>query len=179
MGDRKPSQFLRHLRSHAPDIPDYLLHILWTSRLPTNIQTTFVGLDAAALCTDHSNEAVYLSTIAIISHTPDNAELLKCIGDVSRQLANLTAKRNRPNSKDLRSRSSTRQFNFSNRRSNSRSSSTHRSPSRHDTANAYCWYHQRSRDQAQVVPSPAPTTDRPPDKMLQLKEALHIFYIHP
>jgi hypothetical protein len=31
-GARKPSQFLRHLRSLAPDIPDNYLCILWTSR---------------------------------------------------------------------------------------------------------------------------------------------------
>jgi hypothetical protein len=69
MGDQKPSQFLRHLRSLAPAIPDYLLRIPWTSRLPANIQTTVadmpeVGLDAAALCADRITEAVSPSTIA-------------------------------------------------------------------------------------------------------------------
>jgi hypothetical protein len=34
MGDRKPSQFLRHLRSLAPDVPDDFLHTIWSSRLP-------------------------------------------------------------------------------------------------------------------------------------------------
>jgi hypothetical protein len=38
MGDRKPSQFLQHFRSLSPDIPNDYLRILWTSRLPTNIQ---------------------------------------------------------------------------------------------------------------------------------------------
>jgi hypothetical protein len=28
MGDRKPSQFLRHLRSIALDVPDYFLHTI-------------------------------------------------------------------------------------------------------------------------------------------------------
>jgi hypothetical protein len=37
MGDRKPSQFLRPLRSLAPDIPDNYLRNLWTSRLPSNV----------------------------------------------------------------------------------------------------------------------------------------------
>jgi hypothetical protein len=54
MSDRKPSQFLRHLRSLAADIPDNYLRILWTSCLPTNIRTILAGmpqveLDAAAL----------------------------------------------------------------------------------------------------------------------------------
>jgi hypothetical protein len=37
MVDRRPSQFLRHLKSLAPDIPDNYLRIFWTSRLATNI----------------------------------------------------------------------------------------------------------------------------------------------
>jgi hypothetical protein len=78
VGDHKPSQFLRHLRSLAPDIPDYLLHILWNSRLPANIQTTLasmpkVGLDTVALCTDHITEAVSPSTLACVSPIPDSA----------------------------------------------------------------------------------------------------------
>jgi hypothetical protein len=57
MGDGKPSQFLRHLRSLAPDIPNDYLRILWTSRPPTNIRTVLAGLpevelEAAALCAD-------------------------------------------------------------------------------------------------------------------------------
>jgi hypothetical protein len=37
MGDRKPSHFLRHLRSLAPDIPD-LLRGIWSSQLPSDIR---------------------------------------------------------------------------------------------------------------------------------------------
>jgi hypothetical protein len=49
LGDRKPSQFLRHLKSLAPDIPDDYLRILWTSRLPTDIRTILVGLPEVEL----------------------------------------------------------------------------------------------------------------------------------
>jgi hypothetical protein len=38
MGDRKPSQFLRNLRNLAPDLPDYFLQAIWTSRLPAKVQ---------------------------------------------------------------------------------------------------------------------------------------------
>jgi hypothetical protein len=53
MGDRKPSQFLRHLKSLASDVPDDFLRSIWSSRLPTNIQTILAGqaqgnLDAAS-----------------------------------------------------------------------------------------------------------------------------------
>jgi hypothetical protein len=34
MGDRKPSQFLRQLRSLAPDLPDGIIRNIWASRLP-------------------------------------------------------------------------------------------------------------------------------------------------
>jgi hypothetical protein len=37
MGDRKPSQFLRHLRGLAPDVPEDFLRTIWSSRLPPNI----------------------------------------------------------------------------------------------------------------------------------------------
>jgi hypothetical protein len=40
MGDRKPSQFLRQLRSLVPDLPDYFLRTIWTIRLPANVQAT-------------------------------------------------------------------------------------------------------------------------------------------
>jgi hypothetical protein len=38
MGDRKPSWFLRYLRSLTPDVPDDFLRSVWSSRLPPNIQ---------------------------------------------------------------------------------------------------------------------------------------------
>jgi hypothetical protein len=43
IGDRKPSQFLRHLRSLAPDVPNYLLRGIWISRLPSTTQTHLAG----------------------------------------------------------------------------------------------------------------------------------------
>jgi hypothetical protein len=57
MGDRKQFQFLRHLRSLAPDVPDDFLHSIWTSRLPLSVKAILAGqpegsLDAAARCAD-------------------------------------------------------------------------------------------------------------------------------
>jgi hypothetical protein len=61
MGDRKPSHFLRYLKSLAPDVSENVLRTIWTSRLPPNIQTFLAGqneteLNAAALCADRMSE---------------------------------------------------------------------------------------------------------------------------
>jgi hypothetical protein len=43
MGDRKPSQFLRHLRSLAPDVPDNFLRSIWSSLLPPTVWAILSG----------------------------------------------------------------------------------------------------------------------------------------
>jgi hypothetical protein len=75
MGDRKPSQFLRHIRSLAPDVPDDFLRSVWCSRLPLNIQAILAGqhegsLDAAALCADRISEVAPHSALASVGPTP-------------------------------------------------------------------------------------------------------------
>jgi hypothetical protein len=49
MGDHKLSQFLRHLRRLAPDVPDSFLRSLWTSRLPSAVQATLIRLPETSL----------------------------------------------------------------------------------------------------------------------------------
>jgi hypothetical protein len=71
MGDRKPSQFLRHLRILVPDLPDYSLRAIWTSRLPGKVQATLachleVELDVAADCADRIIETVPPPALASI-----------------------------------------------------------------------------------------------------------------
>ena len=62
LGERKPSQFLRHLRSLAgPEIPDDFLRALWSSRLPSYIQAiiatqTHSDLDVVAELADKIHE---------------------------------------------------------------------------------------------------------------------------
>lgn len=63
MGDRKPSQFLRHLKSLAgPDIPDSVVRTLWLGRLPASVQPIMATqrnqeLDEAADLADSVYEA--------------------------------------------------------------------------------------------------------------------------
>jgi hypothetical protein len=76
MGDRKPSQYLRHLRSLAQNVPDNLLSTIWTSQLPRDIQITLaaqpdVQLDAAACCADRITEAVPGLRSGALTHQPN------------------------------------------------------------------------------------------------------------
>jgi hypothetical protein len=48
MGNCKPSQFLRQLRSL---VPDDFLHSIWSRQLPPNVQAIFAG--RSALCRPH------------------------------------------------------------------------------------------------------------------------------
>lgn len=64
LGDRKPSNFMRHLRSLAgPSVPDEFIRTIWTSRLPTNLQTIVasqakVDLDTVADLADRVHDIV-------------------------------------------------------------------------------------------------------------------------
>ena len=68
----KPSQFLRHLKSLAPD--DFLRSI-WSSRLPPHIQTILAGqaegnLKAASQLADRIAEVALLTTTELIALSP-------------------------------------------------------------------------------------------------------------
>jgi len=74
MGDRKPSQFLRHLKRLAPDVPDEFLRTIWASRLPQHVQAilagqTEVSLDAASHLADKICEATLQPATASIPFT--------------------------------------------------------------------------------------------------------------
>jgi hypothetical protein len=166
MGDRKPSQFLRHLRSLVPDLPDYFLRTIWTRRLPANVQNTpachpEVELDVAADCADRIIETVPPPALASISQPTDSNELLRRIEELSRRVAALSAERDRPLSTDRRSSSrdrssSSRDPNSSrrNRPSSHRNRRPYnRSPTRHDTSTT-CWYHQRFGNRVQNCSQP-------------------------
>jgi hypothetical protein len=81
MGDRKPSQFLRHLRSLARDVPDDFLRSIWSIRLPLNVQAILAGqhegiLDATARCADRVSEVAFQPALASVGPPPDNTALL-------------------------------------------------------------------------------------------------------
>ena len=66
MGDRKPSQFPRHLKSLAPDVPDDFLRTIWASRVPPHVQAILAGQTEGSL-----DSASHLAT--------EFARLLPCL----------------------------------------------------------------------------------------------------
>jgi hypothetical protein len=147
IGDRKPSQFLRHLRNLDSDVPDRLLRIMWTSRLPSNVQVALarmpeIELDTAALCADRIIEAISPASLANIAPATDNTEVLNRIEELSREAEDLSVGQSnfRPRDHCLRSRNPS--YNAHNRRSSSRNRRPdNRCHSRDGTATRICWYH--------------------------------------
>jgi len=149
MGDRKPSQFLRHLKSLAPDVPDDFLRSIWSSRLPPHIQTILAGqaegnLDAASQLADRIAEVAPLPITASVAQTPDSASLLQKIEDLSRQVAALSSGRTQH-----RSHSKVR------RKENNAPSSAHGPADR-----GYCWYQGHSGTKREGAHHRAPTASR-------------------
>jgi hypothetical protein len=155
MGDRKQSQFLRHLRCLAPHLPEYFLRSIWCSRLPHTVQTALVGqpeigLDAAARCADCIMESISLPELASVGRPADTAALLQRIEELLRRVESLSAERDhcRSNSRNHRYNQRGRPSSPTNRRLNNSS------PSRLDNAAGSCWYHRRFGDRAQNCTQP-------------------------
>jgi hypothetical protein len=149
IGDRKPSQYLRHLRSLTPEASDKLISTIWTNQLPTDIQVTLaaqpdVPLDAAARCADRITEAVSWPELASTG-TPTTADLAKQLEALSGRVETLhTAWNRRSTSRDRPSNTWDRRSSSRKRRSSpSYRRSFARSPPRHSSSTTLCWYHQR------------------------------------
>lgn len=148
LGDRKPSQFLRHLTGLAgTGVPNDFLKTIWVNRLPHHIQTVLAGqpstatLDSLADLADRVND-ITSSTSSITASTtqfvPESvvSELTKEIAELRRQMRSLTIKSN-ANIRRTRSRS-------------------RRSPSSHSQSRSQsnyrkfpiCWYHFKYGEKA-------------------------------
>lgn len=108
LGDRKPSQFLRHLRDLAgSDVTDEFLKTIWTGRLPTNIQTVVASqpelkLESLADIADKVYEIAPMGPPQVASasagaHSPyvtsaQFDEMAKQISELSMQVAKLTSR---------------------------------------------------------------------------------------
>lgn len=157
LGDRKPSQFLRHMRSLAGSTPiqDSLVRTLWLQRLPHQAQAILqtqntLSLDQIAEIADRivevSSPPLLPSSVHAASASPvtDISMLSQRIEELSRQVAKLTARHGDSTATRYRAR----------KRSFSRGVSVARDSTQRDVKNDLCWYHRRFGDQAQKCTTP-------------------------
>jgi len=97
MGDRRPTQFLRHLRTLAgPSVPSNFLRTLWTNCLPPNIQAIIarqaqVSLDDVAQLADKKAEVTPPPCVAHVSSSGDDIYTLTAhIDELARQVTALS-----------------------------------------------------------------------------------------
>lgn len=141
LGDRKPSQFLRHLRHLAgPSIPEDFLRTIWTSRLPNNLQTVVasqmsLSLTELADLADRVHDIAPASPqVAAINNAGTQSTLdmmARSITELTKQVSSLAAQ--------LQGRSRSRNRQTPQQR--------HRSPSTRSQSNyrkfPECWYHHK------------------------------------
>jgi hypothetical protein len=155
LGDRKPSQFLRHLRNLPPELPDGFLRSIWASRLPSHIRIVLAGqpevdLDTAAGCADRINEAATQPSLANVTPLPEITALRQQVEDLRRQVKALNTEVNHSRSRSRRSHSSYRTPRTSSRNRRNGSSSS----SRNEAATILRWYHRRFGAQVQKCTQP-------------------------
>lgn len=154
LGDRKPSQFLRHLKTLAgPAVPDDFLRTLWSGRLPSNIQTVIASqsntsLEDVAELADRVYDIVpctpQVATTSVNSNNIMN-DMSRQIAELSKQVASLQSQLN-----SRRSRSHSRSHSNNNRK-RSRSKSKTSDPS-------VCWYHNKFGNRANKCTTPCSFT---------------------
>lgn len=163
LGDRKPSQLLRHMQSLAGTTsdPNDFVRTMWIGRLPTNIQTVLacqedIPLDALATLADRVHEVVTplapTPQVAAASSrmtsqsammTQGSSALERQVAELTRQVASLMAGRH--SRQHSRSRSNQRGRYRSHSRSRSRSGKGNLD---------HCWYHNSFGSNARKCEEP-------------------------
>lgn len=99
IGDRRPSQFLRHLQALANGaIPETLLRIIWMGRLPSQLQAILAtraadSLDEVAEQADRVYEAINrTTTVASVQPATTSQTMEQQIQELTEQVASLNKK---------------------------------------------------------------------------------------
>lgn len=149
LGDRRPSQFLRHLQGLAgPTVPEDFIRTIWSSRLPSSIQPLLASqphstLEALAELADRVQDIVAPPSHVAAASTagPTMSEMAAEIAELKRAMKDLTVQlrdtrsRNRSHSRGRNPRRNSRQ------RSSTRSESSYRQ-------HPQCWYHSMHGEKA-------------------------------
>lgn len=149
LGDRKPSQFLRHLRSLAGNTftDENILKQLWLRRLPQTVQailsanTDILSLDRMAEMADKVMEVMGHKQVASCSTIPTPSlidTLISKVDELTKQVAALSTARTQG-------------------RSRSRGNSTARADKSRDNTPAdqkLCWYHKKFNKKASKCTKP-------------------------
>lgn len=145
LGDRRPSQFLRHLRNLAgPNIPDEFLLSIWTNRLPNNVQYVVASKpnDSLEELADLADRVYDLSSPHQVAATsasdPQLATLVRQVSELTREMKELKSQLHGSRQSRSKNRSSSRSRN---RSSTKRSQSSYRKYPE-------CWYHAKFRERA-------------------------------
>jgi len=149
IGDRKPSQFLRHLRTLAGEnVPDSLLRTLWLGRLPNQMQVILATrtedrLNEVAEQADRIHEMSSRAIVAVTSAPKEKGTLETQIQALTKQVATLATHlaRGRAKEKNLDRRSRSR--------SRNRSQATNKEYNKN-----HCFYHNRSGEKAKKCTQP-------------------------
>ncbi|KAK5641829.1 hypothetical protein RI129_010376 [Pyrocoelia pectoralis] len=135
LGDRKPSQFLRHLQQLAgAAVPETLLRSIWSNRLPTNVR--------AILATQADTNLTKVADLADAIMSTTNPPLGPAVNTLDDTIKNLVDQVAQLKS-ELRGRPTNREKGKTRTRSSSRNKT-------YDT----CWYHYKFGDNARKCRPP-------------------------
>lgn len=148
LGDRKPSQFLRHIRNLAGDgYPDEFVRSVWSSRLPTLLQSLIAmqddttSLDKLAGMADKAYEASSLMSTPHVSAASTSSMLCPVVDELNQKIEALATKLDAMSTPARRREFRPRTWSRPGERGRSRSRSR-------AGAGRYCWYHYMFADKA-------------------------------
>lgn len=152
LGDRKPSQFLRHLRSlaGATVVQDNLLRQLWLQRLPSHVRAILASQSELAVekLSELADKIIEvspctptLSVNAVCNDQGTENALLNAITDLSKRVSELST---------IHSRS--RSFDRSQKRNKSRARES--SNNSNQQTERLCWYHLKFQQNAKKCVPP-------------------------